>query len=129
MGLNVDIPFKTKIRKGCVIYRVHASVMNGDAVRGENCTLRHCVTIGNKDNSEGAESPVIDNNCDIGVSSVTIGDVLIGDNVFIGPGSVVVKDVLSDTIVAGNRARILKKMFSKLETYMCGICFLVTVKT
>lgn len=37
-----------------------------------------------------------------------IGNVNIGDNVIVGAGSVVVKDVPSNCVVAGNPAKIIK---------------------
>jgi acetyltransferase-like isoleucine patch superfamily enzyme len=47
----------------------------------------------------------IGNNCRIG-SNVTLLPVEIGDNVVIGAGSVVTKDIPSNSIVYGNPARI-----------------------
>jgi len=47
-------------------------------------------------------SPIIGNNVNIGSNSCIIGHVTIGDNVIIGAGSIVVKDVPSNVVVAGN---------------------------
>lgn len=44
----------------------------------------------------------------MGVNVVIIGPVSIGNNVIVGAGSVVVKDIPSDVIVAGNPAKIVK---------------------
>ena len=46
---------------------------------------------------------------DIGANVCIIGNITIGDNVIIGAGSVVTKDVPSDCIVVGNPARVLEK--------------------
>ena len=46
----------------------------------------------------------------IGANAVVIGNVTIGDNVFIGAGAVVVKDVPSNCVVAGNPAKIVKTL-------------------
>ena len=43
----------------------------------------------------------------IGSNSCIIGHVTIGDNVIIGAGSIVVKDVPSNVVVAGNPAKII----------------------
>lgn len=107
--LNVDIPFKTKIGKGCVIYHAHALVIFSDVVIGDNCVLRHCTTIGNKGVGLESKSPVIGDNCDIGSNVVIIGDVTLGNNVSVGAGSVVIKNVPSNSIVIGNPGRIIKK--------------------
>ncbi len=44
----------------------------------------------------------------IGSNSCIIGHVTIGDNVIIGAGSIVVKDVPSNVVVAGNPAKIIR---------------------
>ena len=46
----------------------------------------------------------------IGSNTCIIGEVTIGDNVIIGAGSVVVKDVPSNVVVAGNPARIIRHL-------------------
>lgn len=48
----------------------------------------------------------------LGANVVIIGNVSIGDNVIIGAGSVVVKDIPSNSIVAGNPAKVLRKYVS-----------------
>lgn len=47
----------------------------------------------------------IGNNVFIGAGAIILPGVSVGDNVVIGAGSVVTKDVLSNTIVAGNPAK------------------------
>jgi putative colanic acid biosynthesis acetyltransferase WcaB len=71
--------------------------------------LRHSTTIGNLDNGTGQNScPSIGNNVDIGSNVCIIGKVEIGDNVIIGAGSVVVKNIPSNCVVVGNPAKIIK---------------------
>lgn len=50
----------------------------------------------------------IGDDCWFGGSVIVLPNVTIGDNVVVGAGSVVTKDVPSNTIVAGNPARIIK---------------------
>jgi len=59
---------------------------------------------------EWASPVTIGNNVWIGGSVTILAGVTIGDNVTIGAGSVVVKDVPSGVVVAGNPARIIKKL-------------------
>ncbi len=47
--------------------------------------------------------------CFIGVNAIIMCGVIIGDNVIVGSGSVVTKDVPSNCIVAGNPAKIIKE--------------------
>lgn len=46
----------------------------------------------------------------IGSNATILCGIVIGENAFVGAGSVVVKDVPPNTVVAGNPARILKKL-------------------
>ena len=46
----------------------------------------------------------------IGSNTCIIGGISIGDNVVIGAGSVVVKDVPSNVVIAGNPARIIRHL-------------------
>ena len=108
--LTVELPFKTKVGKGLIIYHGQAMVINDGTIIGENCTIRHCTTIGSKQNENGSYSscPVIGNNVDIGSNVCIIGPITIGNNVKIGAGSVVIKNVPDNVIVVGNPARIIK---------------------
>jgi len=71
---------------------------------GKNCTIFQHVTIavGND-----ARSPVIGDNCLIGVGAVIIGDITIGDNVKIGANCVVLKNIPSNCTAVGVPARII----------------------
>ena len=72
----------------------------------------HCTTIGNKElrNGSFSKSPVIGDNVNIGSNVCIIGPISIGTNVIIGAGSVVTKDVPSNSVVVGNPARIIKNI-------------------
>lgn len=107
--LGIEIPRKLRAGKGLILYHGQGLVVNQDVCIGENCTLRNSTTIGHKLLADGSLSPCpkIGNHVDIGANVCIIGNVTIGDNVKIGAGSVVVKDVPSNCIVAGNPARIL----------------------
>jgi putative colanic acid biosynthesis acetyltransferase WcaB len=58
-----------------------------------------------------SSSPRIGHNVDIGVNVTIIGDIEIGDNVIIGAGSVVTKNVPANSVMVGNPARLLKKVY------------------
>ena len=57
---------------------------------------------------EWARPVTIGNNVWIGGSVTILPGVTIGDNVTIGAGSVVVKDIPSDSLAVGNPARVVK---------------------
>ena len=52
----------------------------------------------------------------IGSGSTILANVTIGENSLVGAGSVVTKDVPANTIVAGNPARVLRKLEPILES-------------
>ena len=74
---------------------------------GMNCKIYQNVTIGTKDikDFKNGKYPKIGNNVTIFPNSVIIGDIKIGDGSQIGAGSIVLKDVPANTIVAGSPAR------------------------
>ena len=56
-----------------------------------------------------AAKTVIGTHCFIGCGSIVMPNVTIGDHVIVAAGSVVTKDVPSNTIVAGNPAKVIKE--------------------
>lgn len=75
---------------------------------GYGCTFRQLTTIGVKSKNRHDEKPIIGNNVDFGVNVICIGNITIGDNAIIAAGSVVVKDVPENAVVAGNPAKVIK---------------------
>jgi len=104
--LSIEIPWNLKVGKNLKLFHGQCLVINKKAIIGENCTLRHCTTIGNKKlrNGSMSRSPTIGNNVDIGSNACIIGDINIGDNVVIGSGAVVVKNIRSNSLAVGNPA-------------------------
>ena len=56
------------------------------------------------------EPTLVKKGASIGSNCTILSNVTIGENAILGAGSVITKDVPPDTIVAGNPARIMKKM-------------------
>lgn len=85
----------------------YATIINAKRV-GRNFTCRQCTTIGNKKDGDNENIPIIGDNVTLGANVVIIGGITIGNNVIVGAGSVVVKDIPDNCIVAGNPARIIR---------------------
>jgi acetyltransferase-like isoleucine patch superfamily enzyme len=54
--------------------------------------------------------PVVEDLARIGANSTLLPGVRVGRNSLVGAGSVVVRDVPADTVVAGNPAKVIKKV-------------------
>ena len=89
-----------------IAYHPYSTYINCESI-GEKFIIRNNTTIGNKNNDE-SQVPIIGNNVEIGVNTVIVGKIVIGDNVIIGAGSTVIKNVESNKIVAGNPAHYIR---------------------
>jgi putative colanic acid biosynthesis acetyltransferase WcaB len=114
---SVEIPWNTRIGKNLSLFHGQALVMTNQVVIGENCTLRQSTTIGNRQLGGGgfSNSPVIGNHVDIGSNVCIIGSIIISDNVIIGSGAVVVKDVSPNSVVTGNPGLERKRKVSQSQ--------------
>ncbi len=72
---------------------------------GDDVLLYQGVTLGGTGIEKGKRHPTLGNNIVAGAGAKVLGPITIGDNVRIGAGSVVVRDVPGDTTVVGVPAR------------------------
>lgn len=104
------IEINGKIGSGLMVHHSFAVISPERA--GKNLTVLPGVVIGRgRANLKGGGiiKPVIGNNVFIAANATVIGGITIGDNVTIGAGSLVNKDIPSNCVVVGNPAKILVK--------------------
>lgn len=107
--MHVEIWDTMTVGDGLILWHgAHGSVINPNTVIGRNFNLRQCTTIGSSSFTDSSLCPTIGDNVQVGPNCTILGKITIGDNAVIGGGSVVVKDVPANAVVAGNPARIIK---------------------
>ncbi|SFG33846.1 serine O-acetyltransferase [Pontibacter chinhatensis] len=104
-----QIPSSTEIGEGFYIGHYGPIVINGKARIGKNCNITHNVTIGQANRGRLKGYPTIGDNVWIGTGSVIVGNVRIGSNVLIAPNAFVNVDVPDNSLVVGNPCKILEK--------------------
>ncbi len=122
IGPFIEIQKNAAIGRSCKI-QSHTFICEGVTIE-DNVFVGHGVTFINDaypraTNSEGklqseedwkVEPTVVKMGASIGSGATILGNVTIGENSIVGAGSVVTKDVPPDSIVAGNPARLVRRL-------------------
>jgi serine O-acetyltransferase len=106
---GIQIPANTKI--GCGFYIGHFGniIVSPKALIGNNCNISQGVTIGIVQNGKLKGAPSIGDLVWIGANSMIVGNIIIGNNVVIAPGTFVNFDVPDNSIVIGQKAKIIER--------------------
>lgn len=102
----------SKIGKGLILQHGYSSILFPESM-GDNCQVWHNVTIG-RTHDKGPR-PIIGNNVKICAGSFVLGGIKVGDNVTVGAGTMLVKDVPENCVVCGNPAYIIKQDREKVH--------------
>jgi serine O-acetyltransferase len=106
---QIEIHPGATIGKGIFIDHGSGVVVGETSVIGDGCTIYQGVTLGGTSLSHGKRHPTLGRDVTVGVNSSILGAIVLGDNVKVGGGSVVVKDVPANATVVGVPARIVAK--------------------
>lgn len=100
--IKKDLEIHGEIGEGVVIYHGHGTILNAHKI-GKNFSVYQGVTIG-KNAKLGIDiiKPTIGDNVIIYTNAVVAGGIIIGNNVSIGAGAVVMKDIPENSVVIGN---------------------------
>lgn len=105
-GLYINMPPENI--GGVYIQHGFATIIAAKKI-GENCSINQQVTIG----YNGEYVPIIGDDVTIAAGSIVVGDVCIENNATVGAGAVVVHDVFENEVVAGVPAKVIKKSVEK----------------
>ena len=114
-----DIPYSAIIEGSVILDKLYPSgihIGENTLVAGGVTILSHdhCKRVGN--NQPFLVDTFIGKNCFIAVGAIILPGIKIGNEVIVGAGAVVAKDVPSNTVVAGNPARIIRENI-KMNTF------------
>lgn len=104
---GITLPICAKIGRGLYMPHYGCVVINNKAQIGTDAIIMQCVTIGSNWCGNHAGVPTIGDRIIICSNSVIVGNVRIGNNVFIGAGTIVTKDIPDNSLVMGNPMRII----------------------
>lgn len=116
-----EIPYSVEFGPGLYIGHFYNITINAKAKLGSNINIHKGVTIGQENRGLRKGAPVIGSNVYLGINSVIVGNIRIGDNVLIAANSFVNSDVPSNSIVFGNPAQI-KTSVNATVGYINNVC-------
>lgn len=110
--LGMDISYSARVSFGAKLDKTNPKGIH----IGEESYIASGAIVFTHDFSKGKYFDThIGRKCFIGANSLIMGGVHISDNVIVGAGSIVTKDVPSNCIVAGNPARVIRKGISTIK--------------
>jgi serine O-acetyltransferase len=96
---SVQLPLTADIGRRVLIPHF-GHVFIGDYVRiGDDCLIRHNVTIGGRDRGRSKEAPTLEAGVKVGAGAVIMGKVTVGAGAKIGPNAVVYTDIAPEARV------------------------------
>lgn len=107
LATGIDIPRTAVVGRRLMIHHFGAIIVHPRAVIGDDCTLRHGVTIGER--VANGPVPTIADRVTFGAYAQVLGGIRVGDDAKIGAMSVVLQDVPDGATAVGVPARVISE--------------------
>jgi serine O-acetyltransferase len=104
---GIEIHPGAVIGQGVFIDHGMGVVIGETAIVGDGCLIYQGVTLGGTGKQSGKRHPTLGDNVVVGAGAKVLGNLYIGNDVRIGAGSVVLRDVPSDCTVVGVPGRVV----------------------
>ncbi|HQO49103.1 MAG TPA: serine O-acetyltransferase, partial [Bacteroidales bacterium] len=85
------------------------------SIIGDGVTLYQGVTLGGTGKEKGKRHPTIGANVVVGAGAKVLGNIVIGDNAYIGANAVVIRDVPPNSTVVGVPGRVTRQDGKKID--------------
>ncbi len=113
---GIEIHPGAKIGKRFFIDHGIGVVIGETAIIGDNVTIYHGVTLGGSGKiSNGKRHPTLGKNVVVGAGAKLIGNITIGNNVKIGPNSLVIRDVEEGKVIVASGGKEITKKTYEIE--------------
>lgn len=109
---GIEIHPGARIGRRCFIDHGEGIVIGETTIVGDDVLIYQQVTLGGTGKESGKRHPTIGNNVILGAGAKVLGNIMIGDFVRVGAGSVVIEDVPENSTVVGVPGRIVHRMVS-----------------
>jgi serine O-acetyltransferase len=115
MVTGIEIHPGAQIGDGLLIDHGTGVVIGETAVVGNNVTLYQGVTLGGTGKETGKRHPTLGNNIVVGAGAKILGNIVIGDNSYIGANAVVLQAVPPNATVVGVPGYVTKQDGEKID--------------
>lgn len=106
---GIELPYTAKVGRRVVFEHQHGIVVHGATVIGDDCIIRHGVTLGIRSLDRLADAPVLGKRVNVGAGAKIIGRVHIGDGAAVGANAVVLEDVPAGRLAVGVPAHLVEE--------------------
>ena len=106
---GIEIHPGAAIGKGVFIDHGMGVVIGETAIIGDYCLIYQNVTLGGTGKQTGKRHPTLGKNVVVGTGAKVLGNINIGNDVRVGAGSIVLRDVPNDCTVVGVPGRIVSR--------------------